>query len=181
MNVKWLDFVKKNESRDMRIGAEVGVYTGQDALRICQGLPIKHLYLIDPYQKYEGYLDYPPEGSLKISPRNAKEEAEKLLKPFKDKTIWIFKKFEECSKKDIPESLDFIYIDGNHAYEYVKEDIRLATIFVKEGGIIGGHDYHIKELKRAVDEHVKQYNLEVFTGIVEGQYCIDWYFVKEKK
>lgn len=40
------------------------------------------------------------------------------------------------------ESLDFVYIDGNHQYESVKEDLKLWWPKVKEGGFIGGHDYN---------------------------------------
>jgi len=38
-------------------------------------------------------------------------------------------------------SLDFVYIDANHAYDYVKEDIELWFPKVKKGGYLLGHDY----------------------------------------
>jgi len=38
-------------------------------------------------------------------------------------------------------SLDFIYIDGNHAYEYVKRDIEIWWPKLKKGGLFSGHDY----------------------------------------
>ena len=37
--------------------------------------------------------------------------------------------------------LDFAYIDGNHHYEYVKEDIQICLKKIKNDGIISGHDY----------------------------------------
>ena len=40
-------------------------------------------------------------------------------------------------------SLDFVFIDANHTYESVKEDIVAWWPKVKLGGIISGHDYHI--------------------------------------
>ena len=46
----------------------------------------------------------------------------------------------EDAVDDIPEKLDFVYIDGNHAYEYVKKDIGLYYPKLKKGGVIGGHD-----------------------------------------
>jgi glycosyltransferase involved in cell wall biosynthesis len=39
------------------------------------------------------------------------------------------------------ESLDFVYIDGNHQLKYVVEDIVEWTKKIKKGGIIAGHDY----------------------------------------
>jgi hypothetical protein len=37
--------------------------------------------------------------------------------------------------------LDFIYIDANHAYDFVKEDIECWYPKVKPGGWVMGHDY----------------------------------------
>lgn len=38
-------------------------------------------------------------------------------------------------------SIDFIYIDGNHSYESLKKDFELFLPKLKKGGIIAGHDY----------------------------------------
>jgi hypothetical protein len=37
--------------------------------------------------------------------------------------------------------LDFIYVDANHTYQAVKDDIKLWYPKVKSGGIVMGHDY----------------------------------------
>jgi hypothetical protein len=49
------------------------------------------------------------------------------------------------------ESLDFAYIDANHTYEAVLDDIALWYPKVKSGGILAGHDY----VKLKYDESVK--------------------------
>ena len=57
--------------------------------------------------------------------------------------------------------LDFVYIDANHQYEYVLEDIKLWTPKVKKGGVIGGHDYHSSAgVKQAVNEVYKDFYQE---------------------
>lgn len=38
-------------------------------------------------------------------------------------------------------SLDFVFLDGDHSYESVHEDIQAWLPKVKLGGFIGGHDY----------------------------------------
>ena len=38
-------------------------------------------------------------------------------------------------------SLDFIYIDANHAYDFVVKDIELWFPKLKKGGVFAGHDY----------------------------------------
>ena len=50
-------------------------------------------------------------------------------------------------------SLDFVFIDGSHEYEDVKEDLSVWYTKVKRGGTIAGHDYATYPgVKKAVDE-----------------------------
>lgn len=37
--------------------------------------------------------------------------------------------------------VDFVYIDGNHLYDFVKNDIQDYLPLIKSSGYIGGHDY----------------------------------------
>ena len=39
------------------------------------------------------------------------------------------------------ESLDFVYIDGDHNFRFIAEDIYEWPKKVKKGGVIAGHDY----------------------------------------
>jgi len=52
-------------------------------------------------------------------------------------------------------SLDFVFIDGSHDYDFVKADIEAWLPKVKIGGYLGGHDYmdpdHLDVIK-AVNE-----------------------------
>jgi len=40
------------------------------------------------------------------------------------------------------ESIDFLFIDANHTYEYVSQDIAAYLPKIKPGGIIAGHDFN---------------------------------------
>jgi predicted O-methyltransferase YrrM len=42
--------------------------------------------------------------------------------------------------KSITPELDFLFIDGNHMYEYVKKDFEMYSPLVKKGGIVALHD-----------------------------------------
>ena len=51
--------------------------------------------------------------------------------------------------------LDWVFIDANHNYDYVRADIAAWTPKVRPGGIIAGHDYLDRDgwgVIRAVDE-----------------------------
>ena len=60
---------------------------------------------------------------------------------------------------------DLVFIDGNHFYESVMEDIKAWLPLVRNGGILSGHDYanikNITEVKKAVDEFFKEDPIEI--------------------
>jgi cephalosporin hydroxylase len=47
-------------------------------------------------------------------------------------------------------SLDFVYIDGDHNYEAVVADMQAWLPKVRAGSFLGGHDYDLPEVWRAV-------------------------------
>ena len=66
-------------------------------------------------------------------------------------------------------SIDAIYIDGDHKYEEVKKDILLWRNKVKKGGIIIGDDFKdFHGVKKAVEEIFSDYKLNENT----------WYVIK---
>jgi len=59
----------------------------------------------------------------------------------------------EVAKQYTDDSLDFVFIDGDHRYECVLADIQAWLPKVKAGGIIAGHDYGwCSDVRRAVHE-----------------------------
>ena len=53
--------------------------------------------------------------------------------------------FTNCPQwrwQSFPDGLDFVYIDGNHAEPFVREDITNYYTKVRPGGILGGHDFY---------------------------------------
>lgn len=49
-------------------------------------------------------------------------------------------------------SFDFIFIDGLHDYDHVKQDIELWYPLLKDKGTIGGDDYKCEGVEKAVHE-----------------------------
>jgi len=147
-----------NKEKDLT-GVEIGVSAGHNAKNILKRVPIKDLYLIDPYLG-----DHKKEFS----------KAKHRLHSFEDKTVFIKKKSEDAVD-DIPDNLDFAYIDGNHEYEYVLRDIELYYPKIKNGGVIGGHDFvgGKPSVFHTVIEFVDKHNLELHTA------QSDWWVIKK--
>jgi hypothetical protein len=51
--------------------------------------------------------------------------------------------------------LDFCFIDENHSYKSVREDVLMWLPKIKKGGILAGHDYFHAEVRRAVHDALK--------------------------
>ena len=63
---------------------------------------------------------------------------------------------------------DMVFIDGDHRYESVTEDILMWDSLLKKGGLLCGHNYEDcwkNDVVRAVDELVPQRNLVPGTSI----------------
>ena len=64
----------------------------------------------------------------------------------------------EVANKFEDESVDFVFIDAAHDYESVVKDINAWLPKIKNGGIISGHDLHIKPgVTEAVKELIQEY------------------------
>ena len=157
-------------NRQNLIVAEVGSFCGRNALNMFNKLDVGHMYLIDPYTNYEGYDDYLNRSDLNPTYLDAKNR----LRLYEDKTTFI-PKFSSDAVDDIPDNVDFIYIDGNHGYEYVIQDMELYYPKVRPGGVLGGHDYsgYFPGVKQAAHEFADKYTLELY------QDNIDWWVIKK--
>ncbi len=150
------------------IGVEIGVLKGENSQNIIDNLQIKKLYLVDPWRVFKNFSGVIKDNRIYY---------EYVVKKFKkNDNVVILKKTSEGATKLIPNNLDFVYIDGNHKYEYVKKDIELYYPKIRNGGIIGGHDYgsKFKGVVQAVNEFVEKngYDLHFLTD--------NWWIVKQE-
>ena len=168
-----MEFVKIKFKAQTIVGAEVGVLHGKHALNILRYMPnVKLLYLVDPFKFYPEYKEG---DGYTIEP--AKKPTLERLVPYKARIKWVFKFFEECTIKEIDQPLDFIYIDGNHAYEYVKKDVALAVQFVKKGGVVAGHDWGASGVIKAVTEYCQSKKVKKYIATNENWQGYDWWFI----
>ena len=118
------------------VGAEIGVLYGAFSKQLCEKNPNLKLYCVDPYLAYYGFLPGPPDQDAQDK---IFESCKETMAPYNHE--FIRKTSIEAAKDFKDESLDFVYIDGNHDLLNVVLDITLWSPKVRKGGIIGGHDY----------------------------------------
>lgn len=118
-------------------GVEIGVFKGDFSKYILQNWD-GTLYMVDVWRPLgDEYEDASNHGMYS----NILQDAVENIKGMEDRGIMIRAKSKIASEIFEDESLDFIYIDGNHAYEYVLEDLNVWFPKLKKGGVFSGHDY----------------------------------------
>ena len=61
-------------------------------------------------------------------------------------------------------SVDLVFIDANHTYEHVKEDIEAWYPKIRDGGILSGHDFNgdFPGVEKAVREYFEPKKKDIF-------------------
>lgn len=122
-------------------GAEIGVEKGIYSEVLLKANPNLQLFSIDPWSPNA----YEPDIRRSIAYGKAHAErcfsvAKKRLSQYK--TCIIIRKTSMSALKNFEDnSLDFVYIDGNHDFVNVTNDIHEWAKKVRTGGIVSGHDY----------------------------------------
>ena len=132
------------------IGIEIGSYAGESAEMFINSGAFKRLYCIDPWIQNYDPNDNTGDDSIPLAEAafDNRFKNNPIVVKLKLKSSEVARLFED-------NSIDFIYIDGNHQYEFVKEDLINYVPKVKQGGIIAGHDYSgptTPGVTKAVDE-----------------------------
>jgi hypothetical protein len=147
-----------------KIGVEIGVAYGGHSESILKNTNIEKLYGIDPYFNYEGY-----EGDGQCKEQDVMDDIYDFVKKrlsFYDERYELIRELSNVAvDKFSDNSLDFVYIDGNHFEEYFKQDVNDWWPKIKEGGALCGHDYDhyfFPGITNYVNFFSKNLNLELF-------------------
>ncbi len=144
-------------------GVEVGVAYGNHSDVILSTTKVEKLAGIDPYGNYEKYkhdsqcFDQPRQDVLhNLVKQRLSYYGDRftLMRGFSDQIVETFD----------DETLDFVYIDGNHSQEFVKKDIKMWWSKVRQGGVLAGHDYmhsNFPYVTHEVDSHAHINNKKV--------------------
>ena len=165
------------------VGAEIGVHEGAFSARILRIVSPEDLLLIDPwkYEESDAYSEAWFGGKAQGRQAEMDDRYEAVRVRFASQIrsgqVTIHRSSSADALSRLPaDFLDWVYIDGNHLYEFVKQDLELSFQRTKSGGYITGDDY--KEggwwqggVKKAVDEFIREGRVEPL-AIRNGQFIL---------
>ncbi len=141
------------------VAAEIGVAQGDFAAVLLERCAPEKLHLIDPWGGYEsagndlkraGFLaaavDERRRGAT-FPPHRTTGEDDRKYQAAKDRfngdaRVQFHRTFSYRAAAALPDRhFDFVYLDGDHTYEYVLRDLLDYAAKIKDDGLILGHDY----------------------------------------
>lgn len=133
------DLPKLFKELGFKKGVEIGVHQGNNIVNYCkEGLEI---YGIDPWVPYtEHFLDSRRDTATNRTIRALYRRARRQTEAYPNCKL-IEKTSIEALEDFEDNSLDFIYIDGDHRFDHIAIDLIRWSYKIKKGGVIAGHDY----------------------------------------
>ena len=138
LNINRIDLIKKiTRGFPDGYGAEIGSFKGEFAKEIVENWG-GNLFMVDVWR---GLGDEYKDASNHNIHTNAYAEAMKSIEGHEDRAVMVRGSSQVVSEMFEDDCFDFVYIDANHAYDFVIQDIELWYPKVKKGGYLLGHDY----------------------------------------
>ena len=173
---RWHDLGHMLTALGCEKAVEVGVYRGRFTAALAKRAPKMQILGVDAWKVYPGYKDYEnndleSEAYTDAMRRLGDKPNVKLM------NAWSL----DAAKEVEDNSLDYLFIDANHSYEFVVEDLKAWEPKVKVGGIVMGHDYFVmKKLNfgviQAVNGWVETHHIKhLFTW---KDNCPSWMYIK---
>ena len=144
--MKLLELAAANKTGNF---VEIGSYLGASSCFIAAGIKraggASKLYCVDTWLN-----DSMTEGG-----RDTYGEFLKNTSKYKEFIIPL-RNTSEAASKIFDDKINFLFIDGDHSYEFVKDDIDSWLQKLNSGAVVIFHDYGWAEgVKKAVDENIK--------------------------
>lgn len=173
--------------------AEIGVFRGDFAREILDASPaVERLFLVDAYGE-EINCSGNQDGNNLVYYRNAELlpfVVERFRPDIESGRVTLYRMWSDAFWETLEDNtLDAVYIDGDHSYEGCLRDLEAARRKVKAGGWIMGHDFLLLldkcqteyefGVNRAVNEFCAKYGLQVSIVAMDG--CSSFALVNRKE
>lgn len=166
-------------------GAEIGVWKGHNAALLLEAFPLLTLYCVDPWDNGGDHVTLPDTTSGEFAA--ARAEHHRLTDRFLERCITMPTTSVKASESIKNDNLDFVFIDGDHTYESVTQDLGLWFPKARPGGLVSGHDYFWAEVgtgkmvvRQAVDEFFDGNKNMIYEDKVETVPGQVWWFRKRE-
>jgi cephalosporin hydroxylase len=157
--------------------AEVGVMHGGYSKHVLKDWRGQKYYMIDLWdrQDKEIYREKTDDINYDVKYREAKRVADA------DPRVFMLRGMSVDMAPILPDdSLDWVFIDANHSYKAVLEDMDAYFPKVKSGGLFSGHDFYnertypyFNEVQDAVERWSKEHEIPFYVTK-----CSSWWMVK---
>jgi hypothetical protein len=165
------------------VGMEIGVHHGDFSRQLLDSVSPRELHLVDPWEHSTDpayaqawYGGAAKGGAAEMDARFAAVKA-RFAAAIAAGIVTVHRSYSSDALASFPDGyFDWIYIDGNHTYEFVRQDLELSDRKVKPGGLIAGDDYGYAGwwedgVTRAVDEFVRERAIQDFR-LMRDQFLI---------
>ena len=164
----------------LKVGAEIGTEGGKYADCLLRKMPDLFLSCIDCWDSYPGYREKMVDqqaGYYHKAVERLSKHADRvnLIKGYSMDVVTTF----------ADESLDFVYIDGNHNFQNATNDIAEWSKKVRKGGLVMGHDYthnnvgyERTDVDYVVDAWTQAHDIKTWFVTEEGDRCPTWLWVR---
>jgi cephalosporin hydroxylase len=177
----WFDFhtlykdrVREADKKEPSVFVEIGTFLGKSACFMGQEIkaskrPIK-FYTVDPFDEPnlpESELQFMSSLRVQGEKRSMADIARDYVKGCElDKYVNVVQASSKEALNLITEpKVDFVFVDGDHAYEAVRTDINGWWPRLKMGCYMAGHDYgSFMSVNRAVREIFYRFSIETQGG-----------------
>jgi hypothetical protein len=160
-------------------GAEIGVEQGEYSEVLARSMPGAKLHLVDAWFAYPGYRDHVSQGKLDVF----HYRVEQRMKQFPNVEIHKLWSTHAAKKMD-SDSLDFVFIDANHSFDWVIQDLIEWSRAVRPGGIVSGHDFFVgkgnqnHQVPIAVRAYTEAHGITPWF-VLRGDHSPTWMWVKQ--
>ena len=179
-----IDLAKMFGELGFKRGAEIGVKRGNFSAELCINIKsLAKLYSVDPWG-----LVFEDPASIRLGIGGQERTYRQAWRRLRHYPVCeIVRKTSLEAVRDIPyNSLDFVYIDGSHMFDYVMTDIIEWFKRVRKGGIVSGNDYKpmmFEEVGFAVDTYVRAHKIKTLNLMdpkkEDDHPLITWWFKKQ--
>lgn len=154
------------------VGVEIGVSRGDSINTVTENCPnVSKIYGVDPYLPWKDVEGRMIDG-LELDMIKTEAYLQHKYSPVKEKIEILEMKSSEAVLRFDDESLDFIFIDGDHTYESVLEDLTLWYPKIKNGGLLMGHDFASSPVSNAVTHFRHTNNITSYMSVYIS--CYAW-------